>query len=94
MRKRLITPTPESIRSCDEKVRLATIYEATTAKFSEAVKFLHFGQQNFIGSFHRVTPINFLHDPLCPSDSIRYGSHRRGNPCSAVVLRELTRCKD
>jgi hypothetical protein len=24
--------------SCDEKVRLATIYEAATAKFSEAVK--------------------------------------------------------
>jgi hypothetical protein len=38
MRKRLITPTPESIRSCDEEVRLATIYEAATAKFSEAVK--------------------------------------------------------
>ena len=33
---------------------------------------------------HRVPPINLLHDPLCPADSIRYGSYGSRNPrCGA-----------
>jgi hypothetical protein len=31
---------------------------------------LHFGQQNFIGSFHRVTAINLLHD--LPTEAISF----------------------
>ena len=42
----------------------------------------------------RVTPINLLHDPLCPPDSICNGTHRGWNPCSAVVLRQFSRRKN
>jgi len=35
-----------------------------------------------------VTPINLFHDPLCPANSIRYGSYGSRNPRSAVVLRQ------
>jgi hypothetical protein len=37
-----------------------------------------------------VPPINLLHDPLCPADSIRYGSYGSRNPRSAVVLRQFS----
>jgi hypothetical protein len=33
-----------------------------------------------------MPPINLLHDPLCPADSIRYGSYGSWHPRSAVVL--------
>jgi hypothetical protein len=37
-----------------------------------------------------VTPINLLHDPLCPADSICDGSNGCRNPRSAVVLCQLS----
>jgi hypothetical protein len=39
---------------------------------------------------YRMPPINLLHDPLCPADSIRYGSYGSWHPRSAVVLCQFT----
>jgi hypothetical protein len=39
--------------------------------------------------FRRMTPINLLHDPLCPADSICNGSDGCRNPRSAVILCQL-----
>ena len=44
--------------------------------------------------FCRVTPVNLLHQSLCPSDRIGDGAHRGRNPRSTVVLSQLTRSKD
>ncbi len=41
-----------------------------------------------------MTPINFLHDPLCPADRIRDCGDRGRNPRSTVELREFTCCED
>jgi len=43
---------------------------------------------------YRMTPINLLHDPLCPADSIRYGSYGCRNPRPAVVLCQLSGRED
>ena len=40
-----------------------------------------------------MTPINLIHDLLSPADRIGDGAHRGRNPCSAVVLRELS-CRE
>jgi len=37
-----------------------------------------------------MTPINLLHNPLCPADSICNGSYGCRNPRSAVVLRQFS----
>jgi hypothetical protein len=42
----------------------------------------------------RMTPINLVHDLLCPTDCICDGGYGRGHPRSAVVLRELPCRKD
>ena len=55
---------------------------------------LHLGQQNFIGSFHRMPPINLFHYPLCPPDRIRYGSYGCRNPRPAIVLCQLSSGED
>jgi hypothetical protein len=41
----------------------------------------------------RMSPINLFHYPLCPPDTVRDGAHRRRNPRSAVVLRQLA-CRE
>jgi len=45
-------------------------------------------------TFGRPPPINLLHESLCPSDRIGYGSYRGRNPCSTVVLRQFPSRED
>lgn len=55
---------------------------------------LHFGQQNFIRSFHRVPPINFLHDLFSPPDRVRDCGDGCGHALPTVILRQLPGCED
>ena len=41
-----------------------------------------------------MTPINLLHYPFCPPDTVGNGAHRGRNPRSTVVLRQLAGRED